>query len=257
MTGTQTKERRQLGSGGFKSRPGPRFGKLEQIFEDVWWAWGTTRFGPGLLFPRNMFIVREQGELVVIHPVLLPEPEQARVDALGPVKHIVRLGAFHGMDDARYVERYRPTVWAPPGVDHAESITAVSELRPDVELPLGGSRVFAFEGSRAPEAAVLLERHGGILITCDSVQNWEDTSGCSILGAVMARAMGFRGRACIGPGWRKMCEPKDGAGFARAFDALLELEFRHLLAGHGRPLVDTAKSDLAANVRSLYGAMGR
>ena len=106
------------GSGGFRSSPGRVFGKLEQVFDDVWWVWGTTRVLPGLLFPRNMWIVREGGELVVIHGVMLPEAQQEQVDALGRVKHIVRLGAFHGMDDARNVARYARAVWAPPGVDH-------------------------------------------------------------------------------------------------------------------------------------------
>ena len=91
------------GSGGFKSSAGTVFGTLEQVFDDVWWAWGTVKFIPGVLFPRNMVIVREKsGELVVIHPILMPDAEQAKIDALGPVKHIVRLGAFHGMDDPAF-----------------------------------------------------------------------------------------------------------------------------------------------------------
>src|SRR5579859_3169060 len=105
------------GSGGFQSTRGALFGTLTQVFDDVWWAWGTVRFGPGISFSRNMTIVRERGELVVVHPVMMPEAEQAKIEALGPIKHIVRLGAFHGMDDPLYVKRYAPAVWAPRGVD--------------------------------------------------------------------------------------------------------------------------------------------
>jgi hypothetical protein len=240
------------GSGGFKSSPGPTFGKLEQVFEDVWWAWGTTRFMPGVLFPRNMTIVREGGELVVIHPVWMPPSEQTRIEALGPIKHIVRLGAFHGMDDSHYVKRYAPTVWAPPGVDPHEGVTIHHELRPGAELPLAGT-LFSFERSRTPETAIQLARHGGLLLTCDSVQNWETTSGCSLFGGLMARMMGFRGRACIGPGWRKMCEPKDGRGFAPDFERLLALDFRHVIGGHGPPMKDDGKDALRAQVRRIYG----
>jgi hypothetical protein len=242
---------RPSGSGGFPTRPGGRFGELEQVFDDVWWVWGTTRFMPGFLFPRNMWIVREGGELVVIHGVMLPEPEQKKVDALGPVKHIVRLGAFHGMDDARYVERYAPTVWAPAGVDSAVKIDR--ELRPGGELPLAGATLFEFAASRTPETALLLDRHGGVLFTCDSVQNWDTREGCSLLGGALARLMGFRGRACIGPGWRKMCEPRDGTGFGPDFRRLLELGFRHVLSGHGGPMRESARTDLRARVDALYG----
>lgn len=242
------------GSGGFKSSPGPVFGKLEQVFDDVWWAWGTVRFMPGVLFPRNMTIVRERGELVVIHPVVMPDEEQARIEALGPIKHIVRLGAFHGMDDARYLARYQPTLWAPPGVDLPAGVTGHRELRPGGELPIEGAALFAFERSRTPETALLVPRHGGVLLTCDSVQNWEATTGCSLLGGAMARLMGFRGRACIGPGWRKMCEPKDGVGFRPEFEQLLGMDFRHVVSAHGAPMKDTAKDDLRASMRRVYKA---
>jgi len=243
-------------SGGFKSSPGPVFGKLEQVLDDVWWAWGTTRFAPGVLIPRNMAIVRERGELVVVHPVAMPDEEQSKIEALGPIKHIVRLGAFHGMDDARYLERYSPTLWAPPGVDlPALPAGAVHrELRPGGELPIEGATLFSFDRSRTPETVMLVPRHGGLLLACDSVQNWEMTTGCSFLGKLTTKLMGFKGRACIGPGWRKMSEPKDGGGFRPAFEQLLELPFRHAIGGHGAPMKDTAKDDLRAQVRRVYKA---
>jgi hypothetical protein len=111
----------------------------------------------------------------------------------------VRLGAFHGMDDGLYVKRYAPTVWAPPGVDHVEGVKTDRELVPGGELPLAGATLHEFETSKTPETVIHLVRHGGMLLACDSVQNWETTTGCSRAGAVFARLFGFRGRACIGP----------------------------------------------------------
>src|SRR5687768_11135548 len=115
-TTTETTPTKKQGSGGFKSAPGEIFGTLEPVFDDVWWAWGTVRFMPGMTFPRNMTILRDaRGELTIIHPIVMPEPIQKQIEALGPIKHIIRLGAFHGMDDPAYVKRYAPTTWAPPG----------------------------------------------------------------------------------------------------------------------------------------------
>lgn len=242
------------GADNFKSSPGPVFGTLEQVFDDVWWAWGTVRFAPGVRIPRNMVIVRERGELVVIHPVLMPDAEQHKIEALGPIKHIVRLGAFHGMDDARYLERYQPTLWAPPGVGLPAGAAGTRELRPGGELPIEGATLFAFDRSKTPETVMLVPRHGGVLLACDSVQNWETATGCSFLGKVATRLMGFAGRACIGPGWRKMSEPKDGTGFGPAFEQLLGLDFRHAIGGHGPPIKDTARDDLRAQVQRVYKA---
>ncbi len=242
----------KAGSGGFKSSPGEVFGTLEQVFDDVWRAWGTVRFMPGVHIPRNMTIVREGHELTIIHPVMMPDAEQEKIEALGTIKHIVRLGAFHGMDDPAYVKRYGVTLWAPPGVDHRPGAKTDRELVADGELPFSGAKLFSFATSRTPETAIRLARHGGILLTCDSVQNWERTDGCSLLGKVMCRAMGFRGRSCIGPGWRRASEPTDGVGFRHAFEQLLDFDFRHLLSAHGAPAKDTAKDDLHKTVRRLY-----
>jgi hypothetical protein len=237
----------------FKSSRGSRFGTLQPVFDDVWWAWGTTRFMPGVMFPRNMTIVRGETGLVVFHPVLLPEAEQAKLEALGKIEHIVRLGDFHGMDDALYVERYAPKVWAPPRAIPYAGVRVDHELVPGGELPLPDASLVVFERSRSPETALLLRRHEGLLLTCDSVQSWGTMpEGISLLGSLMAKLMGFRGRACIGPGWRGACEPKDGEGFGPKFREILELPFRHLIGAHGPPLVDEAKQELRATVDRLY-----
>jgi hypothetical protein len=237
----------------FPSQRGSRFGALTQVFEDVWWAWGTTRFLPGATFTRNMTIVREGTGLVVIHPVLLPDAEQKEVEALGPIEHVVRLGDFHGMDDAPYVERYGAKLWAPPGALERPGARVDKELVAGGDTPFSDGSLHAFDVASAPETVIHLRRHGGMLLTCDSVQNWERIpEGCSLLGAVMAKTMGFRGRACIGPGWRRMCEPRGGPGFGPRFRAILELEFRHIVSAHGPPVLDTAKQDLRASVDRSY-----
>jgi hypothetical protein len=199
-----------------------------------------------------MAIVREKGELVLFHTILMPEEEQKKIEALGPIKHIVRLGAFHGMDNAAYVKRYAPTLWAPPGVDHAPGCKTDRELVPGGELPIEGATLFSFDSSRTPELALHVPRHGGVLFTCDSVQNWETGEGCSFLGKAMARMMGFKGRACIGPGWRKQSEPKDGKGFGPEFEKLAALDFKHAIGGHGAPMKDTARDDLRASIARIY-----
>jgi hypothetical protein len=252
MAQTTVEPGKKKGSGGFKSSPGKVFGKLEQVFDDIWWVWGTVKFMPGVLFPRNMTIVREPDGLVVIHPVMMPDDAQKQIEALGPIKHIVKLGAFHGMDDLAYQKRYQPTVWAPPGCDPVEGLTRHEELVPGGKSPIAGATIFDFASSKTPETALLVPRHGGVLLTCDSVQNWETTTGCTRLGALMSRMMGFKGRACIGPGWRRVSEPKDGKGFGPEFGRLVELEWKHLLSAHGAPMKTTARDDLRASMKRIY-----
>ena len=225
----------------FNTSRGSEFGTLARVFDDVWWAWGTTRFMPGATFPRNMTILREGDGLVIVHPVMMPEAEQAKVEALGPIKHIVRLGDFHGMDNVLYVEKYGCEVWSPRGATPVRNERVDHELVPGGETPFHDGTLHQFDVAIAPEMVLQLRRHDGILLTCDSVQNWEKKpAGCSFLGGLMSKAMGFGGRACIGPGWRKQCEPKTGENFGPKFRELLGLEFRHILTAHGPPIRDTA-----------------
>ncbi len=233
------------------AKPGKVFGTVEQVFDDIWWAWGTVQVAPGIRFPRNMTIVRENGELVVIHPVVMPDGEQAKLEALGPIKHILRLGAFHGMDDLAYKQRYGATFWAPPGITTAPGLVVDKELVPGGELPLAGATLHAFASSRSAETVIHLARHGGVLLACDSIQNWEHVAGLSAIAGVITPLLGFRGRACIGPGWRKQSEPKDRP-FADDYVKLLALPWKHALGGHGAPMKDTAHEDLAASVKRIY-----
>jgi hypothetical protein len=237
----------------FPSSRGKKFGSLEQVFDDVWWAWGTTRFFPGATFPRNMTIIREGEGLVIVHPVVMPPPEQAKVEALGRIEHIVRLGDFHGMDDALYQEKYGAKLWAPRGATPREGARVDHELCEGGATPFADGTVYAFHVAPAPETVIHLKRHGGMLLTCDSVQSWAKVpDGCSFFGSLMAKAMGFKGRACIGPGWRKQCEPKSGENFGPKFRSLLDLDFDHILSAHGPPVEGGAKADFQAAVDALY-----
>jgi hypothetical protein len=234
-------------------KAGKRFGTVEQVFDDVWWTWGTVQVGPGLVFPRTMAIVRERDGLVVIHPVMMPADEQAKIEALGPIKHIVRLGTGHGMDDAAYITRYKPTAWGQAGAPLKDGAARDRELVTGGPSPLDGGTVIAFETSKNPECVIHVPRHGGIVFSCDSIQNWADSPGTSVVMRPLSRLMGFKGRACLGPLWRKHSEPKDGEDFKATYDKIVALDFAHAIGGHGAPMKDTARDDLRAALRASYG----
>ena len=85
---------------------------LEEIFADLYVIHGSARIGPAMRMNRNMTVVRQNGELTVINPVHLNSMEEARLDRLGKVRHVVRIGYYHGLDDGYYVERYGAEFWS-------------------------------------------------------------------------------------------------------------------------------------------------
>src|SRR3954468_11471301 len=95
--------------------PAMPHGAIEEVFPDVFVVRSSFRAGAGVTFDRNMTIVRQGGELVVINSARLTEAGEAELGKLGKVTHVVRAAAFHGADDPYFVERFGATLWGAPG----------------------------------------------------------------------------------------------------------------------------------------------
>ncbi len=224
---------------------------LTEIFPDVYLVRGSFRMGPGMVIPRNMVVLRQGEELAVVSAVRLSAPAEQELDRLGTVRHVIKIGAFHGIDNPYYVDRYRAKLWALPGHQHAGGLQTDELLREDGPMPLAGLSLFVYRQAAAPEAALLWQRDGGLLITCDSVQHWTDKTYCTLPAKIVMAAMGFFKPANIGPGWLKQARPKGGASLAEDFHRLLALPFSHLVGGHGSLLRDSAHEALAATVERM------
>jgi hypothetical protein len=167
------------------------------------------------------------------------------------VKNVVKVAHAHGQDDAYYLDRFGATYWALPDGARDQDPEIQQELRDD-NLPFDDAKLFEFRDSKEKEAALLVERGDGILITGDSVHNWTDTAGCSPPAKLVTRLMGFLKRpAQIGPPWRKLMTPEEGT-LRPDFERLANLDFAHIVPAHGRPLLNTAKRDLRATIEATF-----
>lgn len=225
-------------------------GAIEPLFEDVWRVVGSVMLAPLTRLSRTMVIVRTGASLTLINAVRVDDAGLAALDALGKVEHVVRIGT-HGMDDGFYVRRYAAKLWALPGVRHARGLATDVDLAPD-RLPIPDMKLFVFEHTKAPEAVLLLERHGGLLVCCDSVQHWEPMPFSTFLARVSAVLMGFRHPAQIGPIWRKAMTRK-GDSLRPDFERLVALPFRHLIGGHGGLLRDEGPERLRDTITRTWG----
>ena len=80
-------------------------GPVETIGENVFMVRGSIKMNPIVRITRNMAIVREGEELTLIDPVRVDDKTLADIDRLGTVRHVLRLGPFHGIDDPFYMDR--------------------------------------------------------------------------------------------------------------------------------------------------------
>lgn len=230
--------------------PASPHGKLEEPLEGVWFVRGGIKMPMRIPMKigRAMTVVRGSDGLTIFNSMRLSEEGLIELASLGEVKHVVRLGGFHGRDDGFYRDRFGAKVYAiegqrytrgmdPPkaGVDpYMEPDEWLSE---DSPLPMADAKLKVFSTSAPPEAVCLLDRHGGVLITADSLQhsptpdeyfNWP--------AKMMMKRFGFFKPYNVGPGWLQFAHPK-----ADDVRSVLDLEFQHVFPAHGAAVIGNAK----------------
>jgi hypothetical protein len=224
---------------------------IREIAPDVFFAPGSIRMAPLMQFSRNMVIVRDGGDLTLVNPIRLSPAGESELEKLGRVRHIIRLGVFHGIDDAYSVERFGAQFWCQAGSDHYPEPIPDHELTEGGPLPIPDAALFVFHEITKPECALLLRRGNGLLLTCDGIQHYANYQRQSLLAKLMMPFIGFPKRALIGPFWLKGLTP-DGGSIRPDFDRLLELDFDALVSAHGTPLMEGARDAVRHAVEQAY-----
>ena len=226
---------------------------LRECFPDVWLAASAISMGIPLgmkiAFSRNMVAVRAPDGWVLLNPVRLSEAAEADLLAKAPIKHAVRLGTYHGRDDSYYVEKFGAEFWGVPGEQTYPEPRFSREVTEQGPFPIPGARIVIFKNATRAECVVCLPQHR-LLVTCDSVQHYENDTLISTLGKLVMRPMGFFKPCVIGPIWLKAVTPPGGSVRAD-FERVLALDFDHLISAHGTPKLGNAKQALAQNVERL------
>jgi|SRR6185437_11260380 len=225
--------------------------EIKEIFPNIFFVTGTNithHDNAKLQHSRNMVIIRDNGKLSLINTVRLDDKGLDCLDALGDVNNVIRIGAFHGRDDAFYLDRYDAKLWALEGMIHEDNRNTNIHLTSNGQMPIPNCSVFIFETSRFPEAILHISQQNGILITCDSIKNWlAPDQFFSTETAKLYQEQGFFGAASISNVWKQACNINSSD-----FRRLKTLEFRHLLSAHGAPLLNNADELVAETISKEY-----
>ncbi|MDH0031226.1 MULTISPECIES: hypothetical protein [unclassified Acinetobacter] len=221
---------------------------IVEIFENIYLLRGSVRLGLGLSMNRNMMILKQGNELTLINAVRISEPELKKLESLGQVRHIIRLGDFHGLDDQFYIDRYQATFWSQSHHVNYPKLIPQQIIQADTQPPIKNSEFFIFEQATCPEA-ILFIKDKKLLISTDSIQYWNDWKYFSFLSKIIIYLMGFRLGLFIGGPWLKRVTPKQGS-LKSDFDRLLQLDFQHLISAHGVLLQDSAKDKLTSLINN-------
>ena len=196
-----------------------------------------------------MIIVREEGKLSLINSVRLTDIGLIALEKLGQVDKVISIGAFHGRDDAFYVNKYQAALWALPGMHDQHGCDIDVEFTEHGQQPFSNSSLLTFATAKFPEALIYIKQHDGILLSCDSIKNWlSPDEYFSEQSAAAYREQGFFGKATISKIWQQAM-----AVNATDFERVKQLSFRHLLSAHGEPLLETAYQDVLDTIKQEYG----
>ena len=218
--------------------------EIENIFPGVYFLHGSIKMGPGMRMNRNMIILKDGDELSLVNPVRMNDESLSKLDELGVVRRILRLGDFHGLDDAFYIDRYKCEFWAQDGQETYKTPRITNQISGSVNCPFPDSEFFIFESAQYPEAALVLKSHK-LLITTDSVQYHSDWSYFTF------KLLGFKIGVNIGPPWLKRVTAK-GTSLKADFEKLLELDFDSIVAAHGLLIRSGAKEALSEEVGRTF-----
>ena len=207
-------------------------GDIETITDDVFMVRGSIKLNAMMRITRNMGLVKQGNELTLINPIRLDAAREEQLQALGTINHIMRLGPFHGVDDPYYVDKFGAKFWCQPGGEAYPEPAIDKELSADGDLPINDAQLFEFKQTKQPECALLLNRAGGILFTCDAIQHYGDYSYNNLLARLLMPRIGFPRTTIVGPIWLKLMT-KEGDSLEQEFRQLLQWQFDKLLSGHG------------------------
>ena len=232
--------------------PAPH-GAIEVITPRLHIVRGSMRMNPIVRISRNMAVLRDDDGLTLVNPIRLDEDGERALEALGPVKRLVRLGAMHGVDDPYCKQRFNAEFWSQPGGTTYPEPAIDRPLGDDTAQPLPDTELFCFKGTREPEAALLVRGTPNVLLTCDAIQHYDDYSYCNLVARMAMPFIGFPKTTVVGPIWLKRMTPP-GASLHGEFQRLLRVEFDALVGAHGTFLGSGAHGAVRRAVERAFGA---
>ena len=230
-------------------------GEVEEIGQDIFMVRGSIKMNPIVRITRNMVLVREGAEVSLINPVRVNDAVLGQISGLGKISHVIRTGAFHGVDDPFYVDTFGATMWAQPGGTTYRTPSIDKEIDESTALPFSRATVVTFKFTKQPECVLHIADGSGLLITCDAIQNYGDYSYNNLPARILMPFIGFPKETIVGPIWTKLMSTERGS-IEDDLRQILALEFDRLMSAHGTYLASGAKVAVERAIEKAFTGSG-
>ena len=195
--------------------------------------------------PCTMTIYRDSnGDVTLFNVFRVSEKIEDEILKIGPVKHIVKLGAFHGAADAYYLKAPKfgnPKYWCLNGMRCADGLSKPSFLT-TTSVPIDGAVLHTLP-EPFPEACMIVPGVNGdsVLIVADTLVHATDTKGVPLIGKVVMNLFGLAtdGVPQVAPVWYSLeSDALPRNVLAQYYEKLWSLEWNSVVTGHGRGVVN-------------------
>jgi len=223
---------------------------VEEVFANIF-EFRTTneekQFGLTFRFPRNMHVIKEGDDLTIVNSARLDDDELKELEKLGSVKNLVSIGCRHGKDDAFYIDRYKPKFWVTKNMKYRCNKKPDVELTPGGEMPFSDCDICILKTVKNSEGILIINREGGILLTCDAILANTQELGKQLKGvtAFLFKLSGVVSDLPPIPLTFRM----DTKAKAEDYKPIKSINYIHLISAHGAAIKGDAKEKLEKSLQ--------
>lgn len=202
-------------------------------------------------FPTRMTVVRLLSGDLWVHSPIAPDPALfERIEALGPVRHLVAPNSLHYWYMADWLERYPHAMsHAVPGLDRAR---AKRPFRVDRTLAPGERTAWEHEiasavmQGAAVDEAVFFVRHARVCVLTDLIENFEPARVRGLLMRWLIRLGGADGSTPLDMRATYLLRRGNARQAARE---ILQWPVEKVVMAHGRPYERAGAAELRRALR--------
>ena len=217
----------------------------ELVGGQIWTTDYPVRFGGMDISARTTIVRLADGSLWVHSPGSIDDLLASRLDALGPVKHIVAPGTFHYLHVEEFRQRYSDaSVWICPGIESKVPNLAYDHILDDHDAPPAWSGQIdqqLVRGAKLIRETAFLHRTSRTLILTDLLENIGDDSGPVDWKLRMWWKVVFRMWNHPKPAPEYQVSTKHKGLMKRCLEQVLSWDFDRVILSHGENITAGAK----------------
>lgn len=210
-------------------------GIMEQLEDHLWLISQPFKLGVANIGLNSSIVKLSDGSLVLIAPGRISPEQKVKIDALGPVKHLIAPNLWHHLFLAKAKALFpEAKIYRPDGLEKKQpKLNFSASLSESIDFPwLQDLGQYFIAGMPLVNEYNFYHKESKTLIVTDAFFNVQCQQG--LLGTMLLKTFGTYKRPTCSKLFRFMI--KDKAAFKQSIYKIMELDVERLIMSHGEVL---------------------